>query len=120
MQEGEGRYVMQSFDELTTTIYDTLTGGVYALMLTPLDNLIVCVSLVHLVVSAEATSYFMFSQEVLNARLEVSGLDVGHQALRFIINELNNGMDIANPVLAAARFGADLYGQPVGLNEVPH
>ncbi len=113
MQEGEGRYVMQALDPTTTTIYDTLSRRVYALMLNPLDNLIVCISLAELVVSSEATSYFMISQEILSVRLEVSEGYIAVRAAERLIEELNAGMDIANPIEAAARLGADLYGQPV-------
>lgn len=109
MQE-EG-YVVQAFDDCTWSIIDPKTQQVYALGLSVLDNLIIHVFLVELITAHASSRYLAFSREILGCRVEVSALDVAHQVTDFILNELQDGEDVANPINIAIRLSADLHGQ---------
>ena len=113
----EGRYVIQAFDECAWSIIDTTTLQVYALGYTRLSNLIVHVFLVELSTAAKSRRYLSYKREILGCRMEVSHDGVATQVIDFILNELEDGADVDNPIDTAFRLGADLHGQSVGWPE---
>ena len=113
MQDLEGRYVVQAFDEYTWSILDTFTAQAYVLGLTRLDNLIVQISLAEVAVNAESSRFMMYLREILVCNVQVSEMSVAHGLVSYIMVELQQGADIANPIEIAVRLGADLHGQPV-------
>lgn len=113
MQDLEGRYVIQAFDEYTWSILDSYTAQAYVLGLTRLDNLIVQISLAEVAVNTEDCRYMVYQREIMVCNVQVSGMHIVHELVSFIMVELQEGADIANPVEIAVRLGADLHGQPI-------
>lgn len=122
MQESEGgRYVVQSFDEYTWSVYDTSTGRPYVLALNELSNLIVHLSLTEVAMNTESSRYMMYLREILSCHLEVSIMTIASQIAIQVINELQSGGDIDNPIEIAFLLSADLHGQSaVGHNIRAH
>jgi len=119
-QEG-GRYVIQSFDDRTWSIMDPSADRVYALVLNELGNLIVHLSLTEIATNVDSAKYLMYIREVLSCHLSVSEMGVATQLAHQVLAELNNGVDIDNPIEVAFLLSADLHGQSaVGHNERAH
>lgn len=113
MQDLEGRYVIQAFDEYTWSILDTCTAQAYVLGLTRLDNLIVQISLAEVAMNTESSRFMMYLREIMVCNVQVSEMSVAMELVDFIMVELQEGADIANPIEIAVRLGADLHGQSV-------
>lgn len=116
-EKQEGRYVIQAFDETTWSIVDIQTQQVYALGLTRLGNLMVHVFLAELITNAESLRYLAYAREILGCRVEVSEWNIAQCLLDYILDELQAGDDVANPVDIAIRLGADLHGQRIEWSE---
>lgn len=113
MQDLEGRYVIQAFDECTWSILDSYTARAYVLGLTRLGNLIVQISLAEVAMNTEDSRFMVFQREILVCNAQVSEISTAHELISYIMVELQEGADIANPIEIAVRLGADLHGQPV-------
>lgn len=113
MQDLEGRYVIQAFDECTWSVFDTCTSQAYVLGITHLDNLIVQISLAEVAMHAHSSRYMVYQREILVCNVQVSDLSLASELVSYIMVELQEGADIANPIEIASRLGADLHGQPV-------
>ena len=109
----ESRYVMQAFDEQTWSILDSETNKVYALALTELANFRVHIALAEVSLNSHTARYMMYLREILGVHLQVSDQNVGRDVLTYVLQELQLGADIANPVEMAIRLSADLHGQPI-------
>lgn len=109
-----GRYVVNDFGNgVTWSILDTETHLVYALMLTKLSNFIFQVDLVELLTSACSPAYLSYLKEIMSCRVEVSEPSAANALITWVLDELDSGTDVANPIEIATRLGADLHGQRV-------
>jgi|SRR6478609_1104874 len=114
-EEIEGdRYVINEFEDGTTwSILDTQTHNVYALLLSRLSNFIFHIDLVELFTHMESKRYLSYAQEIMSTRIEASDPRIAPQLIQSILNALEQGEDIANPIDIAMRCGASLHGEPV-------
>lgn len=113
MQDLEGRYVIQAFDDYTWSLLDPYTSQAYVLGVTCLDNLIVQISLAEVAVNSGNSRFLAYQREILVCNVQVSEMSLAQELVDYIIMELQEGADIANPIEIAIRLGADLHGQPV-------
>lgn len=123
MQESDegGRYVVQPFDEYTWSLVDIATGRVYALALCELSNLIVHLSLTEVATNVESPRFMMYLREILSCHLQVSSMAVASEVAGQVIDKLQAGDDIDNPIEIAFLLSADLHGQSaVGHNTRAH
>lgn len=111
-QEEGGRYLVQELDGSTWSILDLWTRRGYALLLTRVGNFTVQLVLTEVMASG-SPRYMHFLAEIMSASIEVYDEDTVPRVARFILDELVDDLELANPVTIARQLGADLHGQRV-------